>query len=133
MRLMLGAAMLLFAAACSEERTLANDASAANAAQPAASDRSGGQAVAFGLTARQLEDAEIIDASGRELADVEWLVRNPAGELVSLVVEIEDSDPDLLVTLPIEGLTLVQDGDDQDLRTSMTMDQLRALPVAQRH
>jgi hypothetical protein len=88
--------------------------------------------VSLGLTARQLEDAEIVDASGRELGDVERLVFGADGELLTLVVEIEDSDPDRFVMLPLEGLTVVQRGDDRDLQAQMTREQLAALPAAAR-
>ncbi len=134
MKLWIGVSMtLVLAAACSDDSVpvtqTGGPANAAATTSPAATvpaDR----VLAVGLTARQLEDADIVDASGRELGDVERLVTGPGGELTSLIVEVEDSDPDQFVTLPLNGLAVVQNGNDRDLRTNMTWEQLRALPGA---
>jgi hypothetical protein len=56
------------------------------------------------------------------------LVRGANGEVDRLLIEVEDSDPDRFVHVPISGLTVVTRGDDRDLSTSMTREQLAALP-----
>ena len=125
--LLAGTTMLL--AACgdggaqSEDQavTPANQTASANPAQTAPT-------VALGLTMEQLDDADIVDASGREIGDVERVLTDASGAVTGLVVEVDDTDPDRHVTLPLEGLTVVQDGNDHDLRVAMTRDQLNALP-----
>ena len=85
---------------------------------------------ALGLTERQLLDADLRAADGSELGDVEAVLRNAAGEVDCLLVEVEDSDPDRFVEVPIDGLTPIQGGDDADLSTSMTRADIDALPDA---
>ncbi len=87
--------------------------------------------VAFGLTEAQLLDADLVDSTGVELGSIEAIERNPAGTVTGLRVEISDTDPDRYVVIPLEGLTTTQTGDDWDLRSDMTRDDLLALPAAQ--
>lgn len=112
---------------------------ACNDADDAAEDRleqsaeasavaAGPEEAALGLTEMQLLDAEIVDAGGVELADVASVVRDDSGNVDRLLVEIEDSHPDRFVHIPITDLTPVQRGDDMDLSTTMTAEQLAALP-----
>jgi hypothetical protein len=85
-------------------------------------------AVAFGLTERQLLDADFKDWNGSDLGDVEALERDAGGAVTHLIVEIEDTDPDRYVRVPVDGLERVADGDDWDVRGQYTRDQLMALP-----
>lgn len=85
-------------------------------------------AVAFGLTERQLLDADFKDWNGSDLGDVEALERDTGGAVAHLIVEIEDTDPDRYVRVPVDGLERVADGDDWDVRGQYTRDQLMALP-----
>ena len=80
----------------------------------------------------QLGDADIHDGSGIEIAEVERVITDPSGTGTGLLVEIEDSDPDRYVTIPLDGLIVVQDGDDQDLRSNLTRQQLLAMPTTTR-
>lgn len=89
----------------------------------------GNSIVALGLTERQFLDAELVDARGMELADVMAVVRAASGAPEKLLVEIEDSNPDRFVHVPIEGLVPKQDGDGWDLVTNLTKAQLAALPA----
>lgn len=91
---------------------------------------SGTTEVALGMTEWQLLDAEIVDASGAEIGDVERVLRNSAGGVDRLLIEIEDSNPDRYVVVPLDGLTTVQRGDDTDIRTTMTRADTVALPEA---
>ena len=119
---------------------LAACSSPADQAQDKAEDRienvaensaatSGSSILALGMTERQFLDAELVDASGTELADVMAVVRGANGAPEKLLVEIEDSNPDRFVHVPLDGLTPKQDGDDWDLVTTMTKAQLGALPA----
>ena len=91
-----------------------------------------GAVVALGLTADQLGDADVLNASGVEIAEVERVITDASGAVTGLLVEIEDTDPDRYVTIPLDGLTVVQHGDDQDLRSNLTREQLLALPATPR-
>lgn len=91
-----------------------------------------GEPVALGLTLYQLSDADLISADGVELGEVERIVRNDAGEIVGLIIEIEDSDPDRFVQIPLAGLVSVRTGneaDDWDLQGNMTREQLARMPA----
>lgn len=85
-------------------------------------------AAAFGLTEAQLLDADFKDWNGGDLGDVEALERDTGGAVTHLIVEIEDTDPDRYVRVPVDGLERVADGDDWDVRGQYTRDQLMALP-----
>ncbi len=87
---------------------------------------------AFGYTRAQLEDADIRSPDGAELGEVGAVITDDAGAVIALAVEVEGPDPDPVVRLPLEGLTPVTTGDDRDLQTTMTRDELRALPAWQR-
>ena len=86
---------------------------------------------ALGLTETQLLDAELVGADGQELGDVAQVLRDASNKVDRLLVEIEDSNPDRFVAVPVAGLTTVAAGDDTDLATSMSREQLAALPDAQ--
>ena len=85
-------------------------------------------AVAFGLTEAQLLDADFKEWRGSDLGVVEALERDTGGTVTHLIVEIEDTDPDRYVRVPVDGLERVADGDDWDIRGQYTRDQLMALP-----
>jgi hypothetical protein len=78
----------------------------------------------------QLLDADIVDGANAEIGDVEGVVRGANGQVERLPVEIEDSNPDRFVHLPIAQLTPVKHGNDTDLSTALTKAQLMALPAA---
>lgn len=88
----------------------------------------GNTVVALGLTERQLLDADLVAADGTDLGDVEQVRRGLDGEIEGLVVEIENSDPDRFVLVPLDGLTTRPSGDDIDVQSTMTAQQLAALP-----
>ena len=130
---MTGAALLV--AACGSNETIptpANDMTPqtsmgvppGNASTPAVP----ADAIAFGLTERQLLDADFKEWRGSDLGDVEALERDTGGAVTHLIVEIEDTDPDRYVRVPVDGLQRVADGDDWDVRGQYTRDQLMALP-----
>ena len=89
---------------------------------------SGPAIVALGLTEAQLLDAELV-ANGVEIGDVAQVVKGANGSVDQLLVEIEDSNPDRFVKIPLSGLTPVVRGTDTDLATTLTKANLEALPA----
>ena len=126
------AAMAL--AACKSEAEQQADATEDRIEQQAerSAAAAGDEVAALGLTERQLLDADLVGADGRELGDVEQVRRDASGAVTALLVEIEDSEPDRYVEVPLEWLTATEGGvlNDADLQTSMTAQDLEALPDA---
>lgn len=107
------------------------DAAPAATPTPRAAPDASGPGTALGLTYLQLEDADLVDVAGREIAEVERIDADQAGTIGGLIVETKGGPADgKRVRIPITGLSIVPDGDDYDLRTTMTADQLAALPAA---
>ena len=92
----------------------------------------GDQIAALGLTERQLLDADLVAMDGTELGDVEQIRRDGAGAVTGLLIEIEDSEPDRYVEVPLEGLSVTEGGilSDANLQTEMTAQDLAAMPDA---
>jgi hypothetical protein len=90
----------------------------------------GSAIAALGLSEAQLLDADLVTASGADLGDVEQVRRGASGAVDGLLIEIEDSNPDRYVMIPLDGLTTRPDGDDIDVQTTMTAQELAALPDA---
>lgn len=116
--------------ACSDgDGDRAPDAGAqAPTAGTAAAGPAGEPILALGLTRRQLEDADLKTAGGVEIGEVEAVISDASGAVVELAVEVEGTTPDRFVRMPLDGLRLVETGDDRDLQTDMTRDALLALP-----
>jgi hypothetical protein len=91
---------------------------------------SGTEVAALGMTEAQLLDADLVAADGGDLGDIELVRRGADGAVSGLVVELEDTDPDRWVEVPIDGLTARADGDNRDVQTGMTAADLAALPDA---
>lgn len=124
--LLLASALIL--SACNDQDDQVEDRIEAQADQSARA--SGDIPVALGLTERQLLDADILAADGTELGDVEAVTKDAEGNATELLIEVEDSNPDRYVTIPIDGLTVTTRGNDTDLSSDMTMDDIGALPDA---
>lgn len=86
---------------------------------------------ALGLNESQLLDAELIGPNNTELGEVESLAWSANGEVDRLLIEIDDTSPNRYVHVPISDLTPLTRGDDTDLSTEMTREELVALPDAQ--
>ena len=89
----------------------------------------------LGLTAEQLDDADLIDSQGRKIGEVENLMLGPKGDVVGLVVEIDQRTPkpDRRVQVELSSLRAVPDPTDPgefNVQTSLTREQLLALPEA---
>lgn len=124
--LLIGSALAL--SACDSQEDQVEDRIEEQAEQSAR--ESGDTPVALGLTERQLLDAEILAADGTELGDVEAVTKDAEGNATALLIEIEDSNPDRYVTIPIDGLTVTTRGNDTDLSSEMTMEVIGSLPDA---
>lgn len=111
------------------EAARADPVTATNASVPAVAQEA---TIALRLTREQLEDADILDTTGREIAEVEQVVTDASGKVTGLLVEIDDTDPDRNVTIPLDGLIVVEQGHDRNLRSPITRDQLLAKPEARR-
>lgn len=93
------------------------------------------EATPLGITREQLEDADLIDARGREIGEVEGLVVDTNGIIVGVILEIDQRDPkpDRRVQLPIEELKAVPERGEPghfDVQTQRSREQLLALPEA---
>lgn len=119
---------VMLLAACSDAQDQVEDRIEEQA--EASAEAAGPTEVALGMSERELLDAEIRASDGTELGDVEAVLRDAAGEVDRLLVEVEDSDPDRYVEVPLDGLSPTGEGDDRDLSTSMTMADIEALPDA---
>lgn len=84
---------------------------------------------ALGLTETQLLDADLVSADGTDLGDVQQVRRSAGGDVEGLLIEIENSDPDRYVMIPLGGLATRKKGDDIDLQTSLTADDLNKMPA----
>ena len=138
-RFMIAASALILtgAAACSDNtpavvETTAPTAPATAPAMPvtdtAATTAATSAALAFGLTRSELEDADLLSSNNVDMGDVETLIINAAGEVTDLVVEL-DGPGDRNVVVPLAQVTSLRQGDDADLVTTLTADQLSALPT----
>ncbi len=90
----------------------------------------GGAIAALGLTEARLLEADLVAADGTDLGDVEQVRRDASGTVDGLLIEVEDSDPDRYVVVPLDGLTTRADGDDMDIQAAMTAAEIEALPDA---
>lgn len=89
----------------------------------------------LGITREQLEDADLVDARGREIGEVEGLVVDANGTITGVILEIDQRDPkpDRRVQVPITELKAVPErGEpgDFNIQTQMSREQLLALPEA---
>ncbi|CAN7429788.1 hypothetical protein LJR164_002755 [Phenylobacterium sp. LjRoot164] len=89
----------------------------------------------LGLTAEQLDDADLLDPQGREIGEVENVMLGPKGDVVAVVVEIDQRSPkpDRRVQVELASLQAVPDPTDPgefNVQSSLTRDQLLALPEA---
>jgi hypothetical protein len=120
----LGSVALL--SACNDRDDAAEDKLERDASASAAA--AGPAEAALGLNEAQLLEADLVGADGTELGDVAQVVRDASGKVDRLLVEIEDSNPDRFVHVPVAGLKTIVRGTDTDLSTTMTKQQLIALP-----
>lgn len=80
---------------------------------------------AFGLTVDQLEDIEIVDASGQPLGEVEDVLMTPEGQVGAVSVDLDDALGDRDVVMELGSLSF----DGQVLRADLAPEQVEALPA----
>lgn len=85
---------------------------------------------ALGLTRRQLEGADLVARRRNRfvVGEVESVIMDMNGTVTGLAVEIENTEPDVYVVLPLEGPVAVADGDEWDIDTAKSRDELLSLP-----
>jgi hypothetical protein len=89
----------------------------------------------LGLTADQLDDADLIDPQGRDIGEVENLMVGAKGDVVGLIVEIDQRSPkpDRRVQIQLSEARAVPDPTDPgrfNVQTGLTREQLLARPEA---
>lgn len=104
----------------------------------ALSSAAGAQSGALGLTRAQLEDADLIDANGVDIGDVEYAIADSGGRVVALAIEVDRREPrpDKLVNIPLQDLRAVpepHDPGDFDIVTAMSADEVAALAEVSAH
>jgi hypothetical protein len=77
-----------------------------------------------GLTIDEIEDMDVVDRTGREIGEIEEVLRGPAG----LVAEIEIDDRE--VAVPLDHLALTEQG--RIFLRSMSAEDVQRLPKASR-
>lgn len=129
-----GAALTL--AACGSDEPAAGTTTPSGgtvAGTPAAMETTSADAiVALEMTEAQLRDADLKDMAGRDLGDVEEVIRDSGGQVTHLLVEIDDASPDRFVEVPLAGLSRVADGDDWDVQADLNREALMAMPEVAR-
>ena len=83
----------------------------------------------LGMTEEQLLDADLVDADGNELGEIELVERNAMRTVTGLLVELEDSDR--YVTVRLRDVTARPDGDGFDVESTLSAGQLASLPDAE--
>lgn len=139
---LLTALPLVLVAACSDDppkapagtEVTANGAIAAPAPTVTATNlpSASGPGTAFGLTTKQIENADLVDVAGKDLGDIHRVETDASGNIDAVIVEIADTDPDRFVRLPLTRLTAIADGDDWNLRAVTSRAELIALPQVER-
>lgn len=119
-------------AACASETERQADTAEDRVEQQAESNAaaSGDTIAALGMTERQLLASDLVTADGTELGDVTQLRRNAQGALDGLLIEIENSDRDRFVIVPMNGLSARHGAMGNYVQTIMTAQDLDALPPA---
>ncbi|MEN5052233.1 MULTISPECIES: hypothetical protein [Brevundimonas] len=86
-------------------------------------------ATALGLTVKQLEDADLITPAGIDLGDVQKVDVDASGAITGLIIEPAGEGGPRWVRISLDGLTPRKEGDDYDLVSDMTLEQLKAMPA----
>ncbi|KRA80430.1 hypothetical protein [Altererythrobacter sp. Root672] len=125
--LLAGATALL--AACNNSSTDRAEDKVEDAAEAAAT-AAGPETAALGLTELQILDADLLGTDGTARGDIVTVLRAPDGRVDRLLVEVENSDPDRYVEIPVQGLVVLTRGDSTDLVTTRSAADFDAMPAA---
>ena len=123
-----GATLWLAACSSPEEQAREQVEDQIEQAAEQSADQAGNAIAALNLTERQLLDADLVGTDGTELGDVTALTRGSTGAVEGLLIEVEDSNPDRFVSVALDGLSPQQDGNDWNIVTSLSREQIAALP-----
>src|SRR5687768_6436084 len=83
----------------------ATDAATGAAAAAPAAPATGWDRAALGLREQQLLEADLLGIDGIELGSIEGLLTDANGRVDRLLVEVDESEPDRFVAVPVQGLT----------------------------
>ena len=124
------ASLAVLLAACSEQKKEPAPPAepAAVAPAPSVASPTRDEPMALGLTVAQLEDADLLAVNGSDLGDVERVDVDSAGKVTGLIIA-PTGPGERWVRLPLTGLTIKKDGDDHDVVTTMTWEEVKALPA----
>lgn len=121
---------LLGVAACADNEPEAVETTAAGTTAPVTETRAEtaatSTALALGMTRDELENADLLNTANNDMGDVETLVLDAGGQATAVVIELEGSDR--RVSVPLDQLTSIRQGDDVDLTTRLTIEELAAMP-----
>lgn len=126
-----GAALLV---ACSQQPSSKTETEPARSEAPAsmpspvATPAAPAGAMAWGLTAAQLEEADLVSPTGADLGDVQRVDVDGAGVITGLIIEPTGAG-ERWVRLSLDGLKTKADGDGHDIVADMTLEQLKAMPA----
>jgi hypothetical protein len=82
------------------------------------------------FTVGQIEDADVLDARGREAGEVEHVLLDAAGKPTAIVIEVDRPGPDKRVVVALADVTVTPEPGDADefvVRSKLTRAQLSAL------
>lgn len=130
-RVLAASAAVLALAACSDAEDDVVQPSGQPVTEAAAEAAQTEAGVAFGLTRRQLEDADVRGADGADLGDVETLILDASGRPSQIVIDLEGMD-DKDVALPLSAFRAAPadaSGRVEDVAVDRTAAQLAALPA----
>ena len=115
-------------AGCSKKDSDQTATPGADASVAAAATASAPAVAALGLTEQQLLDADVVNGVGVDFGDVEAVLRDASGAVDRVNVKLDKGGK--MVTLKTADLTTTQDGNDWDLVTKLTREEISALPAA---
>ena len=132
-RMLAAAACAASVAGCNNNAATdaAPDQTAAATATPAAetaTPAAGWDRVALGLREAQLIGADLLAIDNVEVGEIKSLLAGPDGRVDRFLIELDDTDPDRFVEVPVQGLTVLTRGADIDIVSTMTAAQIAALP-----
>lgn len=126
------AASAALLAACSQQKETAPPAAEAPTAAPSPTAATAGltrdEPVALGLKASQFGGSNLLSTNGSDLGDVVRVDVNSEGKATGLIVA-PTGPGQRWVRLPLAGLTIKADGPYNDVVTSMTWEEVKALPA----
>lgn len=84
-----------------------------------------------GLTADELDDMDVVNGAGEKIGEIDEVLADASNQIVAVVVELDAGLLDLddrEVVMGLDQLELEQ-GDAADFVTSLSMEELEALPI----